>query len=280
LAQDIAQGEQAAVAEAWTRLLRATPPTHQARDLYKGRAFSLAASGAHQLGSDFAIISAGLGLVRADTKIPSYDITARAGGPASVRDRIVGEFSLPDWWDVIKCGPFSADLRRDFSGKRLLLCLSRSYLEMIQNDLRNIIGDGGDLRIFGLSLDRAVPGELRPFIMPYDARLAGFWKKGTKSDFAQRALSHYIEVIVSKGLPLEAEKLLIQRLLDTAPAPESLPRRQRLSDLELKAVIVELLPTVGRSRTRLLAVVRKERGLACEQSRFSRLCDEVLGGTR
>lgn len=278
--ESVGHGSQEDVAAAWQRILAGSTPSSRAAELYRGRAFAIATAAARHIGSGLLVISAGLGLVTANTNIPSYDITLRRYGPASIQSKIVGPFDPQKWWKGIVRGPYSADPAREFSGRQLLLCLSESYLAMVRGELEAYVANGGTLRIFGLSLEKHAGGVLSPYVAPYDERLSALGRSGTRVDFPQRALLHYLEHIAGAALPLPEERAAIEAALSQAPAKSPVPQKPRLSDPALKSLIAELLPKIGHSRTRMLAHVRRVSGFACEQARFFRLCDEVFGGQK
>jgi hypothetical protein len=225
------------------------------------------------------VISAGLGYVRGDTPIPSYDLTVRQRGPGSISARVTGEFSYQDWWNSVAVGPFASSLPAEGSPDRhsfILLCLSKDYARLVQRDLVEVAKAGIDrIRIFGLSIERALPDALRPAVLPYDERLGGLGNAGTRVDFPQRALLDYARNVASAMGDIAKERELIRVRLDGGQRPHSRPQR-RTDDANIKKLIVNLLPTIGPSRSRLLAHIRHEEGLSCEQSRFSNLFREVL----
>jgi hypothetical protein len=127
------------------------------------------------------------------------------------------------------------------------------------------------LRIFTLD-PASVPTQLRPFWMPYDERLdsAGRGYAGTRADFAQRALRHFVDHFV--GIEGDAEKhaqLVTERL-----APLDLPvrpNRLRLSDQELIELIRREWSVAGGRSSTMLPHLRRNLNVACEQGRFKDL---------
>lgn len=272
------RGAQDAVADAWLRRIAVEPHLIPARDLYGGRAFGLALRATAQLGADLGVISAGLGYVRGNTPIPSYDLTIRNAGPGSVASRVNGGFDAKDWWRSIAGGPFANDIVTESAGRPLvLMCLSRAYAKMIEDGLLAIAARNSNaLRVFGLSIDAALPESIRTCALPYDERLSYLGAAGTRVDFPQRALLDYVGHVAPRRGNLEFDRSAVERRMGEAGWASSPERRQRrVDDATIRQLIADLFPSVGPSRARLLAYIRHKKGLSCEQRRFSKLYDAV-----
>src|SRR4051812_30887952 len=87
VARDLQAGEVAEVAADWGRRLGSGGATIKAGDLYAGRGFSEATRAAAYLGARLNIVSAGLGLIDAQTLGPSYSLTTAPRDP----DNILGK---------------------------------------------------------------------------------------------------------------------------------------------------------------------------------------------
>ena len=275
------KGPQREVADAWHQRLGQESILVRADHLYKGRAFSVARSAAARIGADFGVVSAGLGYVDGATQVPGYDLTVRDRGAASVRARVTETFDPTAWWDAMKIGPFSSDLlaaaeRRDV----VLVALSRPYLEMLSNDLLAVAAARpGVLRLFGLSLTGAASPALRPCVMPYDERLERLGQPGTRSDFAPRALAHFIEHVMPAVSKTSEHAAYVEACLSLAPQAEPRPDRRRGDDETLKGVIRELAQREGFRSGLVLRALRSSAGWACEQSRFMDLYRAVRAET-
>lgn len=266
---------QSEVAGGWTQLLASEQEQHPAHQVYAGRAFKLALKTADLLGADLGIISAGLGYVTKDTAIPSYDLTVRPHGPGSIVRKIVGDFDPKAWWRSVSQGPFSASLLQHAHGRELvLICLSRGYAQLVEDELLTLASTT-PLRIFGLSLDRALPACLRDYVMPYDERLRAFGLAGTRVDFPQRALSHYVQSVAPRSVhDLNREREIIGSLITTV-RPPSIRHQKRVDDATLKAFIPNIEDRAGPNISDMLNYLRKKTRLSCEQGRFRRLVQEV-----
>ncbi len=63
------------VAAQWIDRLRVAPADKHARDVYCGRSFREAEASALDLGASLYIVSAGLGIVDSNRRVPVYDLT-------------------------------------------------------------------------------------------------------------------------------------------------------------------------------------------------------------
>jgi hypothetical protein len=279
--EKLARENQASVEAAWQALIAGEKHLTTARQLYRGRAFALALHAADKLHADLGIISAGLGYIRGHTRVPSYDLTVRPGSPSSVTNRVRGTFDPQSWWSSVASGPFSTPLVEDMEDRPLVaLCLSRGYALLIARDLLTALRKpSSEIRIFGLSIIKCLPADLRPFVLPYDERLSQVGLAGTRVDFPQRALAHYVEFVAPEtGVDLKREHDAVNRMLLRV---RHLPPRvqKRVEDQVIKELIRNLIPQLGPSRTRILAHLRHSRGLSCEQRRFASLFNAVRAET-
>lgn len=276
-ASKLALGTQEAVTKSWHRLLEDQRELMPARDMYKGRAFTLTRSAADLVNGDFSVLSAGLGYVRGATKIPGYDVTVRRGKPGSVAARVRGTFSAPSWWQAVQSGRFSADFVADAAAHNLVLvCLSKSYLDMVIEDLISIETCApGRLRLFGRSLDRHLPTMLKKSLMPYDGRLDVVGPGGTLTDFAARALHDFVRHCdLRAGIGEHTETVL--RRLSALPSPKARPARRRLSDGGIRDAILLFMKDGAHGSARALNWLRQVKGVSCEQARFAALYRQLV----
>lgn len=268
---------QSVVQAAWIGKVQTLPADTAAGNLYAGRGFGLAANAAKIAGAKLYILSAGLGLVAADRKVPLYGLTVSAGNSESVAARVVGDFDAAAWFSGLLSSPLSdrwVDALGPSSG-RILIALTRPYAEMVGESLSALGPEVlARLRIFGVSLAPVLPVSLHPALAPYDARLDTILP-GTRSDFSQRALHHFVGLVAGDGEQgRDADYAAVANALDKVTAPAR-PRRPRRTDAEILEMIRSRLQSqLGIAR--ILRALRDEEGVACEQSRFSRLYRTAL----
>ena len=272
------RGELGAVAEAWAQRLRSAQPATRADGLYCGRAFRDARAAAERARGALYIVSAGLGLVPAHAKVPSYSLTITSNSSESVLNRIAGSCTATRWWEaLISCSPFSDQLAtvvQQCPGA-ILVALPTSYLSMVWAQIEGLPSAAqARLRIFTRMPSHSIPAALKPYKMPYDARFDGTGTAypGTQGDFAQRALLHFVERILPQEPTGNAEThaQAVDASLASLRAP-TIPARRRLSDSDVVALIHRHWNAVSGQSSRMLRFLRDDLKVACEQSRFRAL---------
>ncbi|CAO3408561.1 hypothetical protein [Azospirillum largimobile] len=274
---DCAQGPGDPLA-AWLRTLSAQCHRIPARDLYCGRSFQDAIAATTAAGGTLWIASAGLGLVPAERLVPSYSATVAGNGPDSV------PLAPSTWFTALQQqSPFSGT--PDLEMRPLVLAaLSSPYLRMMEAWLLTLAErNPGQLRLFSRVSPITLAPALRPFLMPYDARLDDrrLERSGTVSDFAQRALRHFVETVL-QDLPaasLEEHRAGVEARLASAQPPKR-PANRQMSDEELCHLIRTHWQKAEGRAGRMLALMRGTLGVACEQGRFARLFRSVVAEDR
>ncbi len=275
LAQVGATGGVLSIARRWKALVHRTPPQCLAADLYKGRSIVDAAASAMSISGSLYVVSAGLGLVSAEDPVPNYDLTVVPGSALAVMLDRQG-LNPDDWWTAIsrtQSRPLSTLLVRSTA----FLALPSNYLRLVREDLAFVPPSAiGRLRIFTSEAGRSeVPDRLARCVMPYDERLetvAGF--DGTRADFPQRALRHFVDVLRGHRLSLAEGRRAVEELM-TKQRRRTLPTRTRRSDDEIRALLGSRWDACAGSSTRLLRYLRDDARVSCEQSRFRALWQTV-----
>lgn len=268
------------LARAWRRVIARADSQMPAHSLYRGRSIRDTVSVASRLESPWYLVSAGLGLIRSVQVVPAYECTVAAGSDLDLRLRALG-CSTAVWWNALtQDNP--APLSRVIERAPTLLALPSSYLCMVQDDLARVTpARARHLRIFTSGAGaQCVPDHLKGSVMPYDGRLEsvrGF--AGTQSDFAQRALRHFVEVLQATFMPLEKARDTVSASLANR---RRRPRRvgRRMTDDEIRHVLETQWGRHSGSSTKLLRYLRDEARIACEQKRFRRLWQESFAELR
>ena len=271
-------GSQKAVQSAWIEKIRTLPVDVVASALYAGRGFRLATQAAKISESRLYILSAGLGLVAADRPVPAYGLTISGGHADSVGARVTGRFDVAAWFSALLAGPHSNQWVDAFGpgAGRVLIALTRPYAEMVGESLSALEPRAlARLRIFGKALAPALPTSLHSALAPYDERL-DVVLPGTRADFSQRALLHFVRSVVVKcdAQGRDGDYAAVEVALGGV-VPRDRLRRPRRSDEE----ILQLISGRLRSQSgiaRILRALRDEDGVACEQARFGRLYRTAL----
>lgn len=276
--RDVAAGGLAEVVTQWGRLLGDSGEKAPAREVYCGRSFTEALAATAQAGAELRVVSAGLGLVPADTGIPNYSATISAGSEDSILAKLVG-VTASAWWDALVRGSRFSKTTGPGEFDRIWVALSGPYLDMIKHTLEGWVSGGFDgLRIF--SKPTVLPEELLPFALPYDDRLNDPRGPipGTEGDFAQRALAHFSKLAVRDRLTsVEEDFVTVQSSLFGLTAPQK-PNRQPKTDPEIRSIIRTEARSIGWNSSKMLRHLRDELDIACEQKRFQKLFKAEMSG--
>lgn len=247
-------------------------------DLYKGRSFSEAKLAAKTIGADLYVISAGHGLIHSDDRLPSYNLTVSASPDNELHRSLLRLQKTPsDWWQLLTqqfAERRSLAALMDRTGTSLvLLAVPSSYLNLISQDLACLKAEQvARLRIFTSEFGASELSErLRSTVMPYDERLEALPNfGGTRVDFAQRALHHFVHILHGHLLPLEHAKAKVIHAMNALLKP-ALPKREKKGDAEIAVLIEQNWERLNGSGAALLRYLRDEALVACEQSRFAKL---------
>lgn len=266
-----------ALASRWVKSVQRATPVATVDALYQGRSFVDAKAVANHLTADLYVVSAGLGLVHRHDDVPHYNLTV-SSGPGSIAPLLKeAGLSVSDWWQALlnarnQTGQLANLITQDPSSLTLV-ALPATYLEMIGADLESLPDSAlAKVRIFTSTAGAAcLSDRVRASCLPYDDRLEGVPSyAGTKSDFPQRALRHFVECIDAPCLSLTDAGIAVEYALSTA-RKRSLPVRQRRSDAEIMALMSAHWGRFNGHQAPLLRFLRDEALVSCEQSRFSAL---------
>ena len=257
--------------------------------LYSGMGWKHALCAEQLLGNACQLwaVSAGFGLVRGDEPIPSYAATFAAENNR-IADQVVGmrfiRSAHASWWKAIneKRGRSQTPLRSTFRDyDRVIIALSAPYLAAVCSDLELLAGALGPERLWLVAVGvdaRTLSPELRQCAVPLTSQVEQL-VSSPRATLNLRTLVWWLEEIVPiAGWDREAQQREIhRRLCDVAPKAVRVART--LSDKEVARWIEGQRAEVGGQwphggKTQLLKALR-ESGLACEQKRFSRICEEV-----
>lgn len=261
----------------WRVCVETTPKPYTSATLYGGRSFKDATWSALTSDLPHFVVSAGLGLVGPDEKIPAYALTTAGPTDENVLTKCpIG--TLPaDWWRTAFPDNVLAESIEKANG-RIFVALPSVYLEMIHDNLLALTTSSrGKVRILTGAGQKLRGSRLSEYILPYDARLDGPDSPlpGTKSDFANRALRHFITLV--GDLPVKdfpEDRVLVERSLASMKFP-ILPKRERKPDSVIKELLIASWALLKGNRQQLLRHLRDRLLISCEQSRFTRIAREI-----
>lgn len=274
------------LAARWDALLSNAPRRTLAGDLYLGRAIAEAKRVSRFLGADLYIVSAGLGLVRETALVPNYNLTVSgSGGPLKGALKTSGEHSS-FWWTALTGRPESAGSLSDLictqPDRLVLIALPATYLEMVGDDLNAIDSNPARMiRIFTSEAGRAkLPEHLLHCALPYDERLESLdGYDGTRAEFPQRALRHFVEVLGGHHLALPHAHIVTTTAL-AGLKKRTTPPRRRVTDAQIASMLREQWTLYSGNSARLHRYLRDTALVACEQSRFQLLWRTVRAENR
>lgn len=273
-ARELSTGSVKQVADRWARKLRTQQTPNMARDTYCGRGFGEALRAAVLLDAKFLVVSAGLGLVDAETFIPRYSATISAGNEDSVLQKL-NNGTAHSWWVALnEASPFSTPLNTaEFD--IVLIGLPQPYFALVQSALEALpLREQMKLRLFLRTSASSLPASLRAALMPYDGRLDSPLGPlpGTLGDFAQRALRHFAEFVLvgNEGMDTASHASVVETHLHSLGIPDR-PTGQKASDEHISELIMANWEKVEGRSTLMLRLLRDTLLVACEQKRFQAL---------
>ena len=277
-ATHVGQGTYEDFAQKWLNLAESMPLL-PAGELYVGRSIVEARKASWHLDANLRFVSTGFGLVDECQLLPRYDLTV-VGGSRALQEAISDKpFSATRWWNAIneaqgRVAPIS-QLVATNTTDQIFLALSKAYLTLIQDDIAQISErNGSRLRIFSsVEGSKVIPTHLRDSVMPYDDRFDGINSPnpGTRSDFPQRAMQHFVTQVFQKDNPdIAREKSVVLDLMNQFTA-RTIPPRTRKSDDELLALMDLHWERAKGQASLMLRVLRDDLLIACEQKRFAGL---------
>jgi hypothetical protein len=272
----LAIGAQVDVETEWLLRLSSLEPEVAAGALYAGRGFGIVQTAAGLAKAPLFIASAGLGLVAEAALAPAYGLTLAGKTADAVSARVRGGFRPDIWFEAMLSGRFSSRWAHAFGDGEgeVLIGLTQPYARMVGRSLAALPpSHRSRLRLFGLSLEAALPEVLHSAIAPYDRRL-DVSMPGLLSHFSSRALLHFVQAGLPSLNDRTAEFEAVKAALGEVSLPDR-PRRPSRTDADIVAWLAERLRS-ERGIARLLGVLRHDEGIACEQARFTRLYRAAL----
>lgn len=271
-------------AKAWTAAVAGAGAFGAARDLYLGEywlaGMELARASTARGRTSVSVLSAGLGLVHADQRVPSYGATFAQRHPDSVCAQQAEKPSAirRHWWEALAAwrGPAAAQGPRRLAdlaatpGSHLLVCAGPDYLDAVANDLRAAHQVLGDHRLVVFASGDPLDGLTEVWV-----RCPGRLRMSLGGSMASTGVRAALAVLdsLSRGASLDAQ-VATQRIAALLRRSDPLPHfdRVRLSDRDLIAWIradAEAHPEAS-NKSAALRRLRNQR-LACEQARFGHL---------
>lgn len=273
-------------ATCWLERVEASTKDIAAHELYSGDSWYVARRVDDTFDeADLWALSAGFGLVRSNDLVASYDATLTPGSPDSVSrpdDRVSPKTMRRRWWRELSSwrGPSDSAAPRSIAelagaspGGAIVVSAGSDYLDAAMDDLvdasRRLCSPE---RLLVLGSGYCPAEQLGESWVSLPAKLRTV-VGGSLGSLSVRAAERILQdggVDVTAG----SARRVIERLAAGAPDIVTVERR-RMSDDEVADWIAGELATDG-ALTKTVALRRlRERGFACEQTRFGQLFAEV-----
>ena len=272
--------------EEWTtRLADTKTSTSAARDLYAGDHWATMKNLVEDLRPNQSIslkvLSAGYGLVDSETPIKPYSASFT---PRSA-DLVAPGHVSAKWWALVNDSPHLGSEPRTIRGiatdvpeSVFVIVASEHYLRAVAPDLQlaaERLNSPTQILIF--SAGSPMNRELDAHMLRFDSRLRRL-VGGSNVSLNARVASHVLRTTPPEALNHASISVKLDRIsANLAPIEQSV--RKTLTDGEvLEFISEELVASPSTSATRSLRNLR-DRGFACEQSRFHELFRKAIDAT-
>ncbi|WP_348697893.1 DUF6884 domain-containing protein [Duganella fentianensis] len=272
------------LAKLWVTRVNEAKHREPVKTLYQGRAFSEAKRTARAVNAPLFVVSAGHGIVSCDELLPAYDLTATPSTDNPLHS-MLGQMNKNaiDWWEALtQSFALPRSLLELFNKHAtnnciVVLAVPSTYLSMLHGDLLSL-SDEQICRIRIITSEfgaEKLTGKLREMVLPYDERLEGNAAyAGTRNDFPQRALRHFVQELSGHELPIDRARERVISAMQSLTR-RNLPTRGRKSDAEIEDLVLQVWHRHRGSQSVLLRWLRDEQLVSCEQSRFRKLWHRV-----
>jgi hypothetical protein len=285
-ATSLPKGDQGTLSLKWKNRVQNATDSIPAKNLYSGRGFSEVRKTRQSQSVGLWVISAGLGLICGDRKVPAYNLTISPKAKDAIQNKIIpnSDFCPRQWWSDLNQALYGtsepiSDLISNHSDTTFVITLSQAYADLIHGDLLSLpLKDLQRVRIVGLCSQNLLPKEIQHLWMPYDERFDGpnSPNPGTRADFPQRVARHFVEEILpltKEGTPQEHARA-VTVLLAPMRSPDRI-KRDTKNDDQIKTLIIERWDDARGSANRMLRILRDEENTACEQGRLAELFRQI-----
>lgn len=239
-----------------------------ARDLYTGESWSVARD-VERLGAALWVVSAGYGLVAADTQLGAYGATFSLGKADSVGSTGV---ECREWWRHL-CGWQGPTDQRSTLGElcqegTLVVAAAAPYLLPMLDEIERLPPER--VLVVSAGLPKGVLSEHR---LPAEGRFRTA-VGGSMMSLNVRVAKCLLEMGGADIGRNEAVRVMSDLGRKSSPLPTH--NRTRISDHDLRALIARVRSADPTIRWTALHRQLREDGIACEQSRFRSMYGEVV----
>lgn len=269
-----------------TQISRSDQKPIKAIDLYRGNSWSiirkLHGHPKHGQKVRLWIVSAGHGLISAETAVAPYAATFTNGHADFVKPPRPQACTTGDWWNELvrwrrRKGHEVAsisDIAEKYPDQPMLIAISKEYLSATYDDIvkaRTFLSSSDKLVIICAGAEK--DNDASDNFLPCDARFENHFHC-CRADLNAQLLASIVKThAVSEISAIKLRKRYARKLIRLPKA--SHPIRSRFKDEDIEAFItLHLLERSESSHTILLRLLRSE-GCGCEQKRFKKLFKQV-----
>lgn len=289
----MAPGPAEEVASAWVARERRSFDRLPAEQMYSGTGWrrsleALAAARKNSQASEMFVLSAGMGLVSMQQRIPAYSATF-AGGEDRVADRIEGQESTSAahraWWSVLGTGSqdqHRAVLEAAAPHTIVAAAFGADYLDALMDDLECLARELGPDRFYIICIGAdatRMPTPLRECLLPFDVSIEGLLGVA-RSALNAAALEWLVSHVGQLPWRRSSVRTLVGSVMERCGRTAAIEKRiTSMADSEIRMWIsARLAQDPLATRTRLLRELRRDG--SCEQGRFARLFEQVCDDRR
>lgn len=265
----------------WLQKLFKNPPKAKAIDVYNGDHWSVAKDILDKYADELWVLSAGYGLINANTEITAYDATFSAGSESSISNHFAQALSLKDrnkyWWNKLtETNDFTISLNYlfdQYKGDIFVIAAAPAYLKVIQEDIIDCISSGIIDEKHLLIVSSETVNTLDNYSVKTKEKLRTHREiKGSLISLNNRVARYLLSVGYQNQFDItEMKKSYLA--IDNEVKDVKRASVRKVTDEELTNMIrVELASTQGiRISASILLRQFRNAGLSCEQKRFFRL---------
>lgn len=263
----------------WFKILNSNSNKKPAISVYKGRSVSEIIHAKKYLDAEIFFLSAGLGIVKEDDLIPNYDLTISEGNNSL--KPLLAKWLIDEgaWWEKLNKESLNNDFINQTEGT-IFIALPHAYLKMLIPTLVKM--DNHKLKNIRLFLHpisyKNLPNKLKHCYMPYNYKIDNSPFSGTKVDYCQRCLHHFVKYIYKTEQNTTSAADSVKTFIDELPPLPPKIKRMQVSDSDINKIILEGWDSCKGQSSKILRYIRDDRKIACEQSRFQKLWRNIKDG--
>lgn len=274
-------------AELWLNHL-SKQVSYPAHTLYSGTGFLKLLKLAEDKGLELSIMSAGMGLLNSQAKIPTYQATFAEGEDAIPHNN-------SEWWDAITTSqnfrfgwPSFTELFKAFPNDAFIISCSKDYLFAVANDLEQALDQLDSFRDQVAVISSELPPKLKTkldsacFLKAGDETLNGEGKLHSQFGLPRNhrhsavAATHlFVSYLDEKQFDFGDIIARVSAEISALPPRGKPPKRIKMGEDHVKAFLRERLKTEQPQGKGRLHKEYRDSGYACSDENFRKYFNEI-----